>query len=116
MSFRVQRAQAVIMEEVSLTVFNEIRDPRVKNVTITGVKLSPDLRNAVVYFSVLGKEEEVAQATEGLAHAAGFIRSQIGHKIQMKYTPQLRFEYDDTIKKAAHITELLEQAKKHEHE
>lgn len=114
MSFRVQRAQSVMMEEISLTVLSELKDPRVKNVTITGVKLSPDLKNATVYFSVLGNKEETAQAQEGLDRAASFIRKQIAQKIQMKFTPQLRFEYDDTIKKAAHIIELLEQAKKHE--
>ena len=114
MSFRIQRAQAVIMEEVSLTVFNELKDPRVKNVTITGVKLTPDLRNGIVFFSVLGDENDVTQATDGLNHAASFIRKQLGHKLQMKFTPQLRFEYDETIKNAAHIMELLEKAKKHE--
>jgi ribosome-binding factor A len=114
MSFRIQRAQAVIMEEVSLTIFNELKDPRVKNVTITGVKLTPDLRNGVVFFSVLGNEKEIAEATDGLTHAASFIRKQLSQKVQMKFTPQLRFEYDDTIKKAAHIMELLEKAKKHE--
>ena len=114
MSHRIQRAQAVILEEVSLIVLNDLKDPRVKNVTITGVKLSADLRNATVYFSVLGNEEEIAQATEGLIRAGSFIRKKVAEKVQLKYTPQLRFVYDDTLKKAAHISELLEKAKKHE--
>ena len=116
MPYRIQRAQALIMQELSLVVQHELKDPRVKNVTITGVKLSADLRNAVVYYSVLGNEEDKNNAQEGLTHAAGFMRTQIAHKIDMKFTPQFRFVYDDSASKAAHITELLEQAKKQENE
>ena len=112
MSFRIQRAQALIMEEISILVHHGLKDPRIKNVTITGVKLSADLRNAVVYFSVLGGEQEIKSAKDGLDNAHGYIRKEIGHKIQLKYTPDFRFVYDDTLQKAAHITELLEKAKK----
>ena len=66
----------------------------------------------MVYFSVLGNEEDINSAKEGLDRAHGFIRKEIGHKIQMKFTPELRFVYDDTAQKAAHISELLEEAKK----
>jgi ribosome-binding factor A len=114
MSFRIQRAQALLMEEISLIILGDLKDPRVKNVTITGVKMSPDLKNATIYFSVLGSQEDIDHAMEGLSSALGFIRKEISHKLQMRATPLLRFVYDDTLQKAAHISELLEQAKKNE--
>jgi ribosome-binding factor A len=114
MAHRVERAQATIAEEISLIVLNELKDPRVERVTITGAKLSKDLRNATIFFSVLGEEEEVKQAQLGLEKASGFIRHRLGEKIRMRSIPELLFRFDDSITRSARITELLEQAKHQE--
>jgi len=110
-SHRVERVQATIMEEISLIVLKELKDPRVERVTITGVKLSKDLRNATVYFSVLGEKEDIDQAQVGLDKASGFIRHRLGEKIRLRSLPELIFRYDDSIIRSARITELLEQVK-----
>ncbi|MFB3895004.1 MAG: 30S ribosome-binding factor RbfA [bacterium] len=114
MPHRVERAQATIAQEISLIVLNEVKDPRVERVTITGVKLSKDLRNATVYFSVLGEKEEVEQAQLGLEKASGYIRHQLGEKVRLRYIPELLFRFDESITRAARITELLEQVKQEE--
>lgn len=116
MAHRVERAQATIAEEISLIVLNELKDPRVERVTITGVKLSKDLRNATVYFSVLGEAEEVDQAQSGLEKASGFIRHRLGEKIRLRHIPELLFRFDNSISRGARITELLEQVKHQEDE
>ena len=114
MPHRVERAQATIAEEVSLIVLNELKDPRVERVTITGVKLSKDLRNATVYYSVLGEQEAINQAQVGLEKASGFIRHRLGEKIRLRYIPELLFRYDESIARSVRITELLEQVKHQE--
>ena len=114
MPYRVERVQATIGEEISLIIQKEIKDPRVERVTITGVKLSKDLRNATVYFSVLGGELDIEQAQLGLESASSFIRRQIGQHIRLRNLPELMFRYDESISRAARITELLEQIKHEE--
>ncbi|MCX7919151.1 MAG: 30S ribosome-binding factor RbfA [bacterium] len=112
MSHRIERVQATIAEEISLIVLNELKDPRVERVTILDVKISHDLRNATVYFSVLSDErEDIEQAQLGLEHARGYIRRQLGEKVRLRYIPELIFRFDDSITRAARITELLEQIK-----
>lgn len=114
MPHRVERAQATIAQEISLIVLNEVKDPRVERVTITGAKLSKDLRNATVYFSVLGEKEDIEQAQLGLEKASGFIRHRLGEKVRLRYIPELIFRFDESITRAARITELLEQVKQEE--
>ena len=115
MSHRVERVQATIAEEISLIVLNELKDPRIERVTITGVKMSHDLRNATVYFSVLSDDkDDIEQARLGLENSSGYIRRQLGTKIRLRYIPELAFRFDDSITRGARITELLEQIKHEE--
>ena len=117
MSHRVERVQATIMEEISLIVLNELKDPRVERVTITGVKIGKDLRNATVYFSVLSDaESDIEQARIGLEKASGYIRRKLGEKIRLRYLPELTFRFDESITRSVRITELLEQIKPKEEE
>jgi ribosome-binding factor A len=76
-------------------------------VTVTEVRLSPDLRNAKVYVSVAGTEDEAKESMRALKHAAGFIRHQLGSVIRMKKLPDLHFVYDQTLETAARIEQLL---------
>jgi ribosome-binding factor A len=92
-----------------LIIAGEVEDPKIGFVTVTEAKLTPDLRNAKVYVSVLGTEDEVKESMAALKHAAGFIRHQLGAVLRMKRTPELHFVYDDTDMRAARIEELLGQ-------
>lgn len=104
---RAERLAEQIKEEISLIIAGEVEDPKVGFVTVTDAKLSPDLRNAKIYVSVLGSEDEVKHSLTALKHAAGFIRHQLGAVIRMRRTPDLHFVYDDTEIRASRIAELL---------
>ena len=104
---RPERLAEQIKEEVSLIIAGEMEDPRIGFVTVTGAKISPDLRHAKIFVSVLGTEEEVAGSLKALNHASGFIRHQLGSALRLKRTPELHFVYDETIQTAARIEELL---------
>jgi ribosome-binding factor A len=104
---RPERLAEQIKEEVSLIIAGEVEDPRVGFVTVTDAKLSPDLRHAKIYVTVLGTEDEVKGSLVALKHAAGFIRVQLGAVLRMKYTPELHFVCDDAELRAARIEELL---------
>ena len=104
---RPERLAEQIKEEVSLIIAGEVEDPRVGFVTVTDAKLTPDLRYAKIYVSVLGTQAEVKESLAALKHAAGFIRTQLGAVLRMRRTPELHFVYDDTTETAARIEELL---------
>src|ERR1043165_6315990 len=104
---RPERLAEQIKEEVSLIIAGEVEDPRVGFVTVTDAKLSADLRNAKIYVSVIGTEDEVKSSLAALRHASGFIRAQLGAVLRMKHTPELHFAYDDADLRAARIEELL---------
>ncbi|MFY9556616.1 MAG: 30S ribosome-binding factor RbfA [Blastocatellia bacterium] len=104
---RAERLAEQIKEELSLIIAGEVEDPRVASVTVTDAKLSADLRNAKVYVSVLGNEDEIKGSLAALRHAGGFIRYQLGAVLRMKHTPELHFVYDDADLRAARIEELL---------
>lgn len=106
---RPERLAEQIKEEVSLIIAGEVEDPRVGSVTVTEAKLSPDLRHAKVYVSVIGSENEVKGSLAALRHASGFIRAQLGGVLRMRHTPELHFAYDDAESRAARIEELLSQ-------
>lgn len=106
---RPERLAEQIKEELSLIIAGEVEDPRVGFVTVTDAKLSADLRNAKIYVSVLGTQDEIKGSLAALKHAAGFIRHQLGAVLRMKRTPELHFVYDDTELTAARIEELLKE-------
>ncbi|HEX8089467.1 MAG TPA: 30S ribosome-binding factor RbfA [Blastocatellia bacterium] len=110
---RPERLAEQIKEEVSLIIAGEVEDPRVGFVTVTEARVSPDLKHAKIYVSVLGTEKEVKESLAALKHASGFIRTQLGAMLRMKRTPELHFVYDETTETAARIEELLsEEVKK----
>lgn len=96
MSFRLQKVESLIKEEVSLIFLHKIQDPNFSLITITNVKVSPDLRHAKIYLSVFRKEkrEEVLEKVEEIK---GMIRGELAGRIKMRYIPDLHFFIDDTI-------------------
>lgn len=104
---RPERIAEQIKEEVSLIIGGDLEDPRIAFVTVTDARVSPDLRHAKIFVTVLGDEQQIAESVEALNHAAGFIRHQLGAALRIKRIPELRFIYDETVETAARIEELL---------
>ncbi len=112
MKQRTNRVGEQMKKELSDIIGRKMKDPRVGFVTVTGVDVSGDLSLAKVYITTLGNEEERKNTLIGLEKAAGFLRSEIGKRIQLRITPELSFEFDDSIAYGSHIEELLGQIKR----
>lgn len=98
-----------LQEEIAQIVREEIDDPLIGFVTITDVDVSPDLKHARVYFSVLGSDQQKADSAKGMRRAAKYIRGLIAERMQLRYVPTLRFEFDETPERAQRIEMLLRQ-------
>ncbi len=108
MTNRLERISEEIRREISEIIQNELKDPRLPAlISITSVKVTKDLKFAKVYVSMLADAEKKKDALTGLKSAAGFIRREIGHRIQLRNTPEIHFELDDSIEKGAYITNLI---------
>ena len=94
---------------LSDVITQELKDPRVGFVTVTGVKTSPDLRHARVYVSVLGTDEEREGSLDGLRSAHGFLQRRIADELRLKHTPTLDFAYDETLDRALRLDALLDE-------
>lgn len=109
MSNRIDRISEEIKKEISNIIQNELKDPRLPQViSITSVNTTKDLRYAKVYVSVLGNEEEKKNAMDALKSASGFIRREIGHRVQLRYTPEVLFELDNSIERGVYLTKLID--------
>ena len=97
----------MIREVVSSAILSELRDPRIRNVTVLGADVSPDLRYASVKISVMGDEKMAALTMHGLESARGFLQSKVAEFIKSKYTPELRFVVDDGIRKSLETSTKL---------
>jgi ribosome-binding factor A len=106
-SERMRRVNEAVRAVLSEAISKDLKDPRVGFVTVTSVKTSPDLRHARVYVSVLGDEPTRAASLDGLRSAHGYLQARLGSELTLRRTPTLTFEYDDTVDRAARITELL---------
>lgn len=111
---RATRVAHHIQEELGRILTRGLKDPRVGFVTITGVELSPDLRHARVYYSVMGTEEEKRQTAEGLGAAKGFLKREVARALSLRYVPELRFLYDDSAERGARIEKLLREVRMQE--
>ena len=104
---RPQRLGQRILEEISELLVGELKDPRIGLATVTGVRVTPDLRQAIVGIGVLGSAEEKNQTIEGLRAAASFIRHELAERLDIRRVPELTFQLDDSAERAARIEELL---------
>ncbi len=104
---RARRVGELIHQEICRILLRQIGDPRLKQLTITRIKLSDDLRCAKVYVSLLGDEDQISQAMQGLDKAKRFIRGELGRNLKLRYIPELTFENDESIAYGFHINEVL---------
>ena len=104
---RIDRISEEVKRELS-TIIHEMKDPRLSGmVSVIGVRVTKDLKFAKAFISVLGSEEEKKGVIDALKSAAGFIRKEIGHRINLRATPEFTFVLDDSIEYGAHINEVL---------
>lgn len=115
-SRRLLKAAEAIREVVSMAILTEIRDPRVENVTVTGVEVAPDMKTANVLVSIMGDEGRQQLCLRGLHNSAGFLQSKVAKRIETRYTPRLTFEIDDGVKKSLEVQKILQQIAKEREE
>src|SRR5215813_1554440 len=107
MSRRLLKAAEAIRGVVSMAILTELRDPRVKNVTVVGVEVLPDMKSAKVNVSIMGSEKEQQLSLAGLQNAAGFLQKKIAERIESRYTPRLTFVLDQGVKNSLEINRIL---------
>ena len=104
---RSRRIAEQVQRELSDIVRLELKDPRVGMITITDVEVSVDQSHAKVFFTLLQKES-LEDARQGLKRSAGFLRSQLAKRIKLYTTPELRFEYDESVERGDRLSRLIE--------
>ncbi|CUH96135.1 hypothetical protein P22_2223 [Propionispora sp. 2/2-37] len=111
---RVEKVQAFIKQEASKMILNELKDPRIGFVTVTQVEVSGDLRHAKIYLSLMGSDEEKAKSWQGLSKAVGFLRTEIGKRLKMRFSPELTLHLDESLDYSEKIQKLLLKIKQDE--
>jgi ribosome-binding factor A len=106
-SRRLLKAAEAIREVVSMAILTEVRDPRVKNVTVTMVEVAPDMKSGKVHVSIMGDEKQERLSLSGLQNSAGFLQKRIADEIDMRYTPRLVFELDKGVKNSLEVARIL---------
>ncbi len=107
-NIRKQKVESQLKREIGMLIMRELKDPRTNHlISVTNVSLTNDIRAAHVYVSVMGDEKAKKGAMAGLKSAAGFIRKEIGEIIQLRYTPEIIFELDETIDEQVRVEKLF---------
>ena len=110
---RHERVAEEIRHEVAAMLAGELKDPRIAGlVTVTEVRLTPDLKHACIFVSVMGSEAEQASTLAGLAAACGYVRREVGRRLQLRRSPEIHFVLDRSEEYGRHIEDLLRQAKR----
>jgi len=104
---RSERVEELIREEVSEILREKVSDPRIGFISITSVKVSPDLENASIFVSIYGDEKKKNEAMQGLYSATGFIRGELGHMIELRLTPKIQFVRDDSLERGSKVLSIM---------
>jgi len=108
-SRRVLKAAQAVREVVGMAIIADLKDPRIKDATVTMVEVSPDMRQAKVHVSVMGDETKQNLCIKGLQSSAGYLQSKIGNRIDTRYTPKIQFVLDKGIQNAMTVARILEE-------
>ena len=111
MSMRANRVAEQMKKELGGIIGQKLKDPRIGFVTVTDVEVTGDLQQATIFISVLGSESEKDDTLKGLNKAKGFIRTEIGQRIRLRITPEINFEFDESVAYGHRIDSLLRQVK-----
>lgn len=112
---RANRVGEQMKKEIGQILQQELKDPRIGFVTVTGVEVTGDLQQAKVFITVLGNDDEKENTLRGLAKATGFIRSEVGKRIRLRKTPEIFFEFDESIEYGNRIETLLSDLNQQRH-
>ena len=107
---RSRRIAEQIQRELSDIVRLELKDPRVGMITLTGVEVTQDYAHAKIFFTRLGDPADNEATAQALAHAAGFLRSELARRIRLRTMPQLHFEYDVSVERGVRLSRLIDEA------
>ncbi len=116
MSFRNRRVAKVIKEAVASIILQDLQDPNFSFVTVTQARVSPDLKNATVYFSILGDNVQQNRTLEHLNRAKGLIRHRLAGQVTLRYLPELTFELDKLLLEERKIGEIIKELHQAEHQ
>ncbi|MBW2452044.1 MAG: 30S ribosome-binding factor RbfA [Deltaproteobacteria bacterium] len=108
---RCRRVAETIHHEISQLLIKGLKDPRIGFITITAVDVSPDLRHAKVFYTLIGNETDRKNTAAGLKSSTSYVRQQLGRQLRMKYIPDIHFEYDSSVEYGNHIEDLLREIK-----
>lgn len=107
---RSRRIAEQIQRELAEIIRLELKDPRVGMITLTDVEVTPDCEHAKVFFTRLGDAADNQDVTRALAHAAGFLRSELAHRMRLRVVPQLQFAYDESVERGVRLSNLIDEA------
>ena len=111
---RIEKLQELIKQEIGKMLLMDIKDSRIGFVTVTAVEMTGDLREAKIFVSIMGNDEQIQSTWEGLHSALGFIRREIGKRIKIRFTPEISFALDKSLDYSEHIQKLLLKVKAEE--
>jgi ribosome-binding factor A len=106
---RSEKVSEQIHKIISELMIKGLKDPRIGFVTITGVKMPTDMRQATIYFTTYGSDEEKQNTLAGLNSARGFIRKEVGQELKMRFVPEIIFKYDTSVEYGQHIEKMLKE-------
>lgn len=109
MGYRPERVREFIKEQVGEIIQRELKDPRIGFVSVTSVEVSADLRHAKVFVSVLGDAQAKADTMAGLTSAQGYVRGELGRRLQMRFSPEVLFRLDESIERGTRVMSLIRQ-------
>lgn len=107
---RPRRVAEQLKRELAELLQLELKDPRVGMVTLTDVEVTPDYAHAKVYFTLLDRDHPLDETVAGLNRAAGYLRSQLAHRMRLRVTPQLHFVFDSSVERGVHLAHLIDEA------
>jgi ribosome-binding factor A len=111
---RADRVADLVKQQIAEILRREVHDPRIANITVTDVRLTDDLRSARIYVVELGKDRMSDEVGQGLAKAKGFLKRELGKRLQLRYVPELSFFYDPSFEYGSKIERLLKEIRKDE--
>ncbi|UQZ90815.1 30S ribosome-binding factor RbfA [Deltaproteobacteria bacterium Smac51] len=104
---RLEKMSELLRETIADLLLRKSKDPRLKQINVTGVKVTADLKKAVVHYSVMGGEEQKEAVRVALAKGSRFVRAALGEALHLKYAPEIKFEFDRNLEYAQHMNDLL---------
>ena len=109
---RADRIGDQVLREIADLLIRKVKDPRVKGATLTGISMSNDLKHAKVYYSVMGNEDQIREAQAGLDSAKGYIKKEIGLRLELKSMPDIAFRHDPSLASGEQMERLFQQLRK----